>query len=113
MEVVVSQDVKNVLKFAITLGESFEKAEADKKVDLADLGLLMAPLMQVGPALESLKVVGPALKSMVKDQAQMAATVAWAKEELELDHKKVEIVIEAALDLALSVGAFVALVKEK
>jgi hypothetical protein len=103
------QDLKTVVKFGITLGESLEKALADKKVDISDIALLMSPLMQVGGAVEALGKIK--VKEVTKEQ--MTELVAFVKEELELDHEQVEAVIEAALDLVVNVLAFVQLAKKK
>lgn len=105
------KELQDVVKFAITLAESFEKATADKKIDLTDIGLLMAPLMQVGPAVEGLAKVKEEIKAMKKEDLE--ALSVYVKEELALDHPHTEKVVEGAIDLAVQIFAFVELVKAK
>jgi len=105
------KELKDVVKFAITLAESLEKATADKKVDLTDIGLLMAPLMQVGAAVEGLAKVKEEIKAMKKEDIE--ALSVYVKEELALDHAHTEKVVEGAVDLAAQIFGFVELVKAK
>jgi hypothetical protein len=104
-----TQDLKTVVKFSTTLAASLEKALADKKVGLDDIAHLMAPLLQIGGAVEALGKIK--VKEVTKEQ--LAEVVTFAKEELKLDHTEVEAKVEAALDLAVGIVAFIELMKKK
>lgn len=105
------KETKEVIKFAIELGEALEAALADKKFEIAELALLMGPLMQVGPAFEGIDLVGDEIK--IADAAALADLVAFAKDELDLVADNTEEVIEKALDLGLQIYSFVKLFKKE
>lgn len=105
------KESKEVLKFAIELGEALEAAMQDKKFEVAELSLLVAPLMQVGPAFEGIDKVGQEIKASTAEQK--AELIAYVKEELDLKNDDVEKTIEEALDLALKIHAFVQLFKKE
>lgn len=105
------KETKELLKFVIELGESLEAALEDKKFDIAELSLLIGPLMQVGPAFEGVDQVGEEIKNV--DAAALADLVAYAKDELDLKADDVENIIEKALDLGVQVYSFVKLFKKE
>jgi hypothetical protein len=104
-----TQDLKTIVKFSTTLASSLEQSLANKKIGLEDIAFLMAPLMQVGGAVEALGKVK--VKEVTKEQ--MAEVVTYAKEELKLEHTELEAKVEAALDLAVGIVAFIDLMKKK
>jgi len=104
------KETKEVLKFAIELGEALESALEDKKFDIAELSLLIGPLMQVGPAFEGIDKVGEEIKAV--DAAGLADLVAYAKDELDLKADETEAVIEKALDLGVQIYSFVKMFKK-
>lgn len=104
------KEVKELLKFVIALGMGFDKAYADKKIGVEDLGLLVAPLMLAGPALENVNTVVATLKAATPEQLQELD--AFVKVELKLENAKIEFIIEKAIDLALAIYEFVQLFKK-
>lgn len=105
------KETKELLKFVIELGEAVEGAMADKKFELAELSLLIGPLMQAGPAFEGFENIGAEIKAM--DAAKMADLVAYIEVELDLASDKVEEIIEKGLATALVVYNFVQLFKKE
>lgn len=101
------KETKELLKFVIALGEALESAMEDKKFDVAELSLLIGPLMQVGPAFEGMDKIGEEIKTV--DAAGLAELVAFAKEELDLKADNIEKIIEEALDLGVKVYSFIKL----
>jgi hypothetical protein len=93
------EETKELVKFVIEMGEAFDKAYVDKKIEATELGLLIAPLMQVGPAFEGIDKVGGEVKDL--DEAEMAELVAYIKDELDLEADKIEAIIEKALETGL------------
>jgi len=105
------KEIKELLKFVIEFGEAIDKAMVDKKFDMSELSLLIAPLMQVGPAFEGLDKIGGEIKDL--DAAESAELVAFVKEELNLEAEKIEFVIEKALELGLMIYDFVKIFKKE
>lgn len=103
------ESLKTVVKFAVTLANSVDKALADNKVDLMDIPLLMAPIMQVGPAVAALKSAQDELKALsVEDKA---ALIASFESELDLKSDRTEKIVERSVELAVAVVDLVKLVK--
>lgn len=105
----VKKELKEVVSFVLTLGESLEDAFADKKFELAELALLMPALMQVGPAFTGLEK----LKDMKVDAALVSEMAQFVKDDLDLDNDKLEEKIEKGLEVAGRVYAFVELFKKE
>jgi hypothetical protein len=105
------KETKEVLKFAIELGEAVEAAMKDGKFEIAEAGLLIPVLMQIGPAIEGVALVKEELKAA--DEAAMKDLADYAKAELSLDAEGIEAKIEGALDLALCAYGFVQLFKKE
>lgn len=104
------KETKELLKFVIELGEALETALADKKFEIAELALLMGPLMQVAPAFEGVDQIGEEIKNV--DAAGLVDLVEYAKTELDLAADGVEEKIERALELGVQIHAFIQLFKK-
>jgi len=102
------QEVKELLSFVLTIGEALEDVMADKKFELAELALLMPALMQAGTAFSGLDK----LKDLDLDAATIQELVDFVKADLDLDHDKVEELVESGLDVAAKVYAFVLMFKK-
>lgn len=100
---------KTVVKFAVTLANSVDKVLADNKVDLMDIPFVMAPLMQVGPAVAALHTAREELKSATPEQK--AELIATLKQDLDLKSDRTEEIVERSLDLAVAVTELVKLIK--
>lgn len=105
------KELKEVVKFIIELGEAIDLALADKKFEVAEISLLIAPLMQVGPAFEGLDKLGDEIKDL--SEVEAAELVAYVKEELDITSDKVEFMIEKALELGVMIYSFVNLFKKE
>jgi hypothetical protein len=109
-EEVGTNELKELLSFVITLGESLESALADKKFEMAELALLMPALMKAGDAFTGLDKLGGEVKDL--SEAEMADLVTFVKNDLDLANDNVEGLIEGALDLAAKIYAFVQMFKK-
>lgn len=103
------ENLKTVVKFAVTLANSVDKALADNKVDLMDIPHLMAPLMQAGPAVGALKSAKDELASATAEQK--AELIASVKKDFDLKSDRTEEVVERSIDLAVAVTELVKLIK--
>jgi len=101
------KELKELLKFVIEFGESIDLAMADKKFEVSELGLLIAPLMQVGPAFEGFDKLGAEIKDL--EESEMIELAAFVREEFDLQNDKIEEVIEVALDLGVRIYGFIKL----
>ena len=104
------KETKELLKFVIDFGEAIETALADKKFEIAELSLLIAPLMQVGPAFEGIDKLGGEMKDLT--EAEMAELKAYVEDELDLKNDNLEEIIERGLGLAITIYSFVKLFKK-
>jgi hypothetical protein len=103
------ESVKTVVKFAVTLANSVDKALADNKVDLMDIPFLMAPLMQAGPAVSALHAAQDELKAATAEQK--AEIIASVKADFDLKSERTEEIVEKSIDLAVAVTSLVKLIK--
>ena len=87
-EVAGIKELKELLKFVIEFGEAIDKAMVDKKFSVDELGLLIAPLMQVGPAFEGMDLLGGEIKDL--SEAEMAELTVFVKDELDLANDKID-----------------------
>lgn len=104
-------ELKDVIRFGISLGESVDQALADGKFDITELGLLMTPIMQIGPAFTGIDKVGGEIKDL--DEAELAELKLFVEEELDLANDKVEEIIEKALGIGVQVYGLVQLFSKK
>ena len=105
------KELKEIVKFAIEMGEAVDKALVDKKFDVSELGLLIAPLMQIGPAFEGLDKVGGEIKDL--SEAEMAELVAYVKDELDLENDKIETIVEKSIEVGSCIYSLVKLFKKE
>ena len=104
------KESKELLKFVIEFGEALEQALKEDGLGIADIGLFMAPLMQVGAAFEGIAMLGDEAKDYSAEE--VVELVAYAKTELNLDNAKTEKVVEDALELGVKIYAFIQLFKK-
>jgi len=110
-EVTGIKETKELLKFIIDLGEAIDIAMIDKKFEIGELALLMAPLMQVGPAFEGLELLGGELKDL--SEVEMMEISAYVKDELNLQSDKLEEIIEKGLSIGVMLYGFIGLFKKE
>lgn len=95
------KETKEVVKFAIDLGESFDKALADGKMTFEDAVYFFNALMGAGPAFSDISIVPKELADM--DATERAELVRYVEVELDIVNDKVEITIEKALATAMAI----------
>lgn len=103
-------ELKELMKFTIEFGEAIELAMSDKKFEIAELALLMGPLMQIGPAFEGLDKIGGELKDL--DEAEMVELKLYVETELDLKNDKTEMIIEKGISLMTVLYSFIQLFKK-
>lgn len=99
------QKIKDVLAFPMKLHMAFDKANADGKVDVSDLGLLIDPVMALPPMVNA---VNKELVDQIQDlsDAEKAELHTWVKASYDVSDDKLEATIESALKLALEIASF-------
>ena len=110
-EVTGIKELKELIKFVIELGEAVELGLEDKKFEIAELALLMGPLMQIGTAFEGMDKLGGELKDL--SEAESLELVSFVKDELDLKADNTEEIIEAALELGVKIYGFVKMFKKE
>lgn len=97
-------DVKNtkeVLSLMVSIGNAVGKSLADGKIGPEDLGHLLEPISKVGPALGDIGQVVAEIKDMSPEERDQL--LADMKAELVLPQQKVEMAVEAGLDILSAV----------
>jgi hypothetical protein len=105
---VTMKELKEVMAFAISFGETADVVLADGKVELAELALLMTPIMKLPAAVEGAKLI-KAKELSAEDKAEL---VKFVEEELHLASARTEALIEQGLELAVKVSEYVKLFKK-
>ena len=105
---VTMKELKEVLAFSIAFGETADVVMADGKIELAELGLLMAPVMKLPAAVEGAKLIK--LKELTAEQKQ--ELVEFVKSDLDLLSDRTEELVEQGLELAVKVSEYVKLFKK-
>lgn len=103
------KETKELLKLVFHLVKVVEKAKEDGSIDVADAGLLLGLLPDLGPALNGVGAVPVELKSLDKDAAD--DLLAFVKAEFDLADDKVEAAVEKGLELVSNLAALVGLLK--
>jgi hypothetical protein len=105
---VTMKELKEVVKFAITFGEAADVILADGQFKIEELGLLMAPLMQLPAAVEGAGKIK--LKDLsAEDKAEL---VKFIEEDFDIASDKSEAKIEKGLELVVAVSEYVKLFKK-
>ncbi|MDD3412398.1 MAG: hypothetical protein PHY47_00195 [Lachnospiraceae bacterium] len=105
---VTMKELKEVLAFSIAFGETADVVMADGKIELAELGLLMAPVMKLPAAVEGAKLIK--LKELTTEQK--AELVEFVKADLDLASDRTEQLVEEGLELAVKISEYVKLFKK-
>lgn len=98
------QETKDALDFMLSSHMAYDLAKADGSVDLADLPLLMAPMMKLLPAIQGLDKVPGELGDL--DDAELKEVCDWAKALYKLADDEVEAKVEGALKVFLVVAQY-------
>lgn len=101
-----TQDLKDVLLLAFSLGEGVDASLVDGKFVVAeDIANFIPVLTRIYPALEGIENVDDILLSMDNEDAEQL--YAWAEAEFDLNADNVEELVEKALKFALQAVVFV------
>jgi len=98
------QATKAVILFLASLGAAVKSAQADGKIDLADLPHLMGPIMSITPAIANAKLLPAEFKDLSLEEKN--EVVAFFKEKFDLPNDKTEALVEDAFDAVLVVLTF-------
>lgn len=98
------KNTKEMLIFLFALHMTFDKANADGKIDTADLGLLMDPISKAVPALSDINQIEVEVKNAT-DQ-DIVDLKAFIKENYDIADDVLEAKIENALALAPRIAQF-------
>jgi len=105
------QELKLILTFVINLTETMEKSLEDGKFGYNDLIRFLICVKAASPALEHLKDISPEIRDL--DEFEVSELVQYAKDILNLQHQKVEQIVEIALDIGNGIFKLKAALKDK
>lgn len=103
------QELKEALKFSISLGMAIEKATADKKINIMDLPYFFSPIMAAQDAFVGIDKIKEEIQSL--DNEKIAELKKYIQEELDLENDKLEQIIEKGLNLMVEIFDLVKLIK--
>lgn len=103
------KETKDLLKLIFHLVKIAEQAKADGKIDVADAGLLLSLLPDLGPALSGLDLIPGEFKAL--DKAQADDLLAFIKQEFDIADDKLEGAIEKGLEIAKDLASLFGLLK--
>ena len=104
------KELKEVLDFALCLGNAFGESMKDGKLDYTDLINLWDPLTKAPDAVEGASKILSEIENL--DAEKGKALVEYAKAKFDIPQDDVEAKVEAAMDLVLGITKFVKLLKE-
>ncbi len=94
----VPKELKDVVKFVISLGNAVGRAYEDGKFDIADIAEFIEPLKNLYQAYVGIDQIDDELRSLTPDQ--FAELVEFIKTEFDIPQDKVEFFVEQALNVA-------------
>lgn len=103
--------IKAVLSFPLSIHMGYDKAQADGKIDVTDVGYLMDPVMKLVPAVQNSKQALEEIKDL--DDSERAELNSWAKSEYDIKDDALEEKIEASIDVLLSIAVLVGKLSKK
>lgn len=105
------KETKEMLKFAITFGESIDKSLEDKKIGLEDAMNFYNAVLTAGDAFEGAGKIAAELSDL--SQAERDELVAYVEAEFDIANDRTEAVIEEGLKTAMQIYKMVAVLKAK
>lgn len=99
------KETKDLLKFLFGLAMAADKAAADGKFGLEDLGVFMAPMADAPAAFTGIKNMGAEFKNLTPEQA--AELNVWIKANFDIAEDKIEAAIETGIQIAVQIAALV------
>ena len=108
-EVKDTKETKEVLDLVLTVAQVVQQAAADKKVDLADIGLLLQLVPVAGPALEGVKEIPAELADL--SDAEGVDLVAHVAAKLAINDEHAKAIILASLKASVALWGVVQAIK--
>lgn len=105
MEKLGIEGIKSVLAFPLSIHMAYAAANADGKIDMLDVPLLMGPAMKLVPAMQKAKQAVAEIKDL--DTNERAELNDWAKVEYDIADDTLEAKVEASIDVLLSIAVLV------
>lgn len=102
------QNVKEILAVPLALHKAYETAKADGKIDLADLGLLVDPLVKLPAAVDGASAALEELKAL--DDTSRADLNQWVKDTYDIADDVLETKVEKGIEVLLHLGEFLGVV---
>jgi len=104
------KEIKEVLSFIISLGESLAASLEDGEITIFDAAKFWEPISKVSDAFEGLDKVVDELAHLGSDE--LILLVEWAKEEFDIPQDDIELTIEQGVTLAVQLLSFVIKLKK-
>lgn len=101
--------IKALLAFPLAVHMAYDKAKSDGTIDITDAAFLVDPLMKAIPAFQLVQQALDELKDL--DETERGDVLAWAKAEYDIADDELELKVEKALGVALSIAEFVGALK--
>ena len=95
------KETKEMLRFILSLGMSFDKAFADKKIDFNDVGYFVNALLMSADAFKDIKKIPAELKDL--DNAELEELTKYIKDEFDLGNDNIERLIETGLGIGVQI----------
>jgi hypothetical protein len=95
------QKIKEVLKFAFSFGEAFDKSFADKKFTWEDSANFLPVFINAGDAFTDVKNIIQEIKDL--DSAEIDELNLFIKKEFDLENDAIEGFIESGIELAFNI----------
>ena len=95
------KELKELLALPLSLHMAYDKAKADGKLDLNDLGYAFEPAKNILPAIDGVKNIPAEFKGATEEEMQELKV--WAKATYDIADDKLEAAIEQGISLALEI----------
>lgn len=99
-----TQQIKDVLAFPLGLHMAYDKAQADGKLDVADIAFLVDPLVKLPAAVTGAGLALEQLKDL--DESERKDVLDWAKASYDISDDVLEAKVESGLALVLELAKF-------
>jgi len=106
-----NKELKDVLAGLFSLHMAYDRAAADGKVDLSDLGQLIDPISKLPAAIGGAKLALEQLKGL--DDAEKKEVMDFVKASYDIADDVLEMKVEQGIDAALGLAKFIGILKEK
>lgn len=104
------KNTKELVDFAIGLGNAAGLAASDGKIDISDIALFITPLKDAGPALADMNQIIPELTDLSVEERQ--ELLAHVEQKFNIPQEKIEEVVEAGLGVLAQVHRVIVALKK-